>query len=236
MTAALDLTDVVIDVAAITHTKKCGACGERGHMRQICPKVPYKGETLEQRRARQEARQRECSKQRWMKNKEQYKEASKRSYQRHAKKRIASVAAYQAANPDKRKEWFIRYQDENRERLKAERKAERERRCIENPKATWLKETFKAAQARARKRGLPFDKRIPSLELPSTCPVLGIVLVYGGLMGKSSPNSPSLDRIWPELGYVVSNLRVISNRANTLKNDATLDELRAVVRDMEKFS
>ncbi|WP_145960516.1 hypothetical protein [Novosphingobium meiothermophilum] len=41
-------------------------------------------------------------------------------------------------------------------------------------------------------------------------------------------NSPSLDRIEPELGYVPGNTIVISNRANRLKSDATIDELRAI--------
>lgn len=41
-------------------------------------------------------------------------------------------------------------------------------------------------------------------------------------------NSPSLDRIEPDLGYVAGNAIVISNRANRLKSDATIDELRAI--------
>lgn len=49
------------------------------------------------------------------------------------------------------------------------------------------------------------------------------------------PNSPSLDRIVPERGYVAGNLRVISNRANTLKNNATIDEMRLVLADLERI-
>ena len=46
-------------------------------------------------------------------------------------------------------------------------------------------------------------------------------------------NSPSLDRIRLELGYVKGNVRVISGRANLLKNDATIEELEAVLGDMK---
>ena len=55
------------------------------------------------------------------------------------------------------------------------------------------------------------------------CPVLGIPLVIGE--GACSDNSPSIDRIIPELGYVKGNIKVISRRANRIKNDATPDEL-----------
>ena len=47
------------------------------------------------------------------------------------------------------------------------------------------------------------------------------------------PDSPSLDRIVPELGYVKGNIRVISNRANHLKSDATLEEHRKILLDAE---
>jgi len=57
------------------------------------------------------------------------------------------------------------------------------------------------------------------------CPILGIPLIPG--IGAQSPNSPSLDRIIPSLGYVKGNIAVISYRANAMKNDATIDELES---------
>jgi hypothetical protein len=47
-------------------------------------------------------------------------------------------------------------------------------------------------------------------------------------------NSPSLDRIVPEKGYVAGNIRVISQRANRIKSNATVEELRAVLKDLQK--
>ena len=38
--------------------------------------------------------------------------------------------------------------------------------------------------------------------------------------------SPSLDRIVPDRGYVPGNVRVVSDRANRLKGDRNLEELR----------
>jgi hypothetical protein len=59
------------------------------------------------------------------------------------------------------------------------------------------------------------------------CPVLGLPLFPG--RGQPTANSPSIDRVDPSLGYVRDNVWVISNRANMIKNDATLEELEALV-------
>lgn len=53
---------------------------------------------------------------------------------------------------------------------------------------------------------------------------------------KSTPafNSPSVDKIIPQLGYVKGNVQIISNRANIMKNDATLEDVKALLKYMEK--
>ena len=86
---------------------------------------------------------------------------------------------------------------------------------------------FQGARSRARKYGLAFDISIEDVKVPELCPVLGMRLVVNS--GKCQPNSPTLDRIDSSLGYVKGNVVVISHRANTIKNDATIDELRLVL-------
>lgn len=44
--------------------------------------------------------------------------------------------------------------------------------------------------------------------------------------------SPSLDRLDSSKGYVKGNVRVISKRANQLKNNATVEEMRMVLADL----
>lgn len=68
--------------------------------------------------------------------------------------------------------------------------------------------------------------------MPTICPVLGIPLVLG--QGKLHDNSPTLDRIIPELGYVKGNVKVISYKANRIKNNGTLADLEAVIRYMKQ--
>lgn len=84
-------------------------------------------------------------------------------------------------------------------------------------------------RSRAKAAGIPFDLVVQDITVPEVCPVLGIPLVrHQGKKGYH-PDSPSLDRKVPALGYVKGNVVVMSARANLLKNDASLAELEAVV-------
>lgn len=87
------------------------------------------------------------------------------------------------------------------------------------------------ARARARKAGMDATIRSVDLDWPTHCPVLGIELDYTTPVGQRplrGANLPSLDRWDNAKGYVLGNVRVISLRANLLKNDATWQELMAV--------
>lgn len=85
------------------------------------------------------------------------------------------------------------------------------------------------AMLRARERNIPFNLEVDDISVPETCPILGIRLYSGG------QNAPSLDRIIPELGYTKGNVRVVSKRANTLKNDATVEEMELILADLKKI-
>jgi hypothetical protein len=80
------------------------------------------------------------------------------------------------------------------------------------------------ARARAKQLGVPFKLRRADVHLPERCPVFSMVMTVGG-----GDAAPSLDRIIPELGYVPGNVVVISQRANRIKNNATLCELQQLV-------
>lgn len=95
---------------------------------------------------------------------------------------------------------------------------------------------LKNAQLRAKKKGLEFNITIEDIVIPDVCPVLGIPLVkhFGKGIKGSQPNSPSLDRIDSSKGYVKGNVRVISWRANDLKRNATIEEVRKILEYMER--
>tara|TARA_R110000868_G_scaffold233787_1_gene487510 strand:+ start:221 stop:739 length:519 start_codon:yes stop_codon:yes gene_type:complete len=79
----------------------------------------------------------------------------------------------------------------------------------------------------AKERGLPFNLEESDIIIPEFCPVLGIRLE---LPSKARTDaSVSIDRITPSLGYVKGNIVIVSWRANFIKSDATLEELKRLV-------
>lgn len=56
----------------------------------------------------------------------------------------------------------------------------------------------------------------------------------GETRGGAAP-APSLDRFDNAKGYTPENIVVISSRANRLKSNASLEELQAIVKYMEKY-
>lgn len=89
-----------------------------------------------------------------------------------------------------------------------------------------------AAKKRAKSKGIAFDLRAEDIVIPDRCPLLGVPLQRAANFRGSS--SPSLDRIRSDHGYVRGNVWVISYRANAIKNDATLAELRMIVDGLER--
>jgi hypothetical protein len=91
---------------------------------------------------------------------------------------------------------------------------------------------YHAARRRARAKDIPFNINAKDIDIPITCPLLGVVLKKNkSASNYAGPASPSLDRIIPSLGYVKGNIRVISFRANVIKQDATLEELELLVKN-----
>lgn len=88
-----------------------------------------------------------------------------------------------------------------------------------------------SARERANKSGVPFDLSKEDIVVPETCPVLGITLEVNE--NRVADSSPTLDRFIPELGYTKGNVAVISYRANRIKTDASVNELRALVNWMD---
>ena len=94
----------------------------------------------------------------------------------------------------------------------------------ENPE----KSMYVLLKSRAKKQDIDFNLDIEDLKIPNECPVLNIPIyreaVKGGKKGPKQ-NSPSVDRIDNNKGYIKGNIQVISHRANTMKGSATPKEL-----------
>ena len=98
--------------------------------------------------------------------------------------------------------------------------------CRKEYKTDWthnnpVKTLLSMARYRAKRDGIVFDIVESDIVIPSHCPILGIPLHCGAGVGGHLPNSPSLDKIIPELGYVRGNIAVISHKANAMKYNET---------------
>ena len=85
---------------------------------------------------------------------------------------------------------------------------------------------FQRAKTRAKERGLEFNLDLSDIEIPDTCPILGISLNVNSGKSGAYVNSPSLDRIDNDLGYVKGNVWVISQLANAMKSKASVLQLQ----------
>jgi len=83
-----------------------------------------------------------------------------------------------------------------------------------------------AAKRRAKKNKLEFNLTEEDIIIPNRCPILDVPLIKSKEKQKS--NSPSLDRIDNTKGYIKGNVRVISLKANSLKNNMTLFQIEAL--------
>jgi hypothetical protein len=90
---------------------------------------------------------------------------------------------------------------------------------------------YTSAKHRAKKAGIPFTITLKDIVIPEYCPVLNTPIFT--IDGELCPNAPSLDKFIPELGYTPGNITVISHKANTMKNNATLEEIQLLLNWMK---
>lgn len=103
-----------------------------------------------------------------------------------------------------------------------------------NYRKQYLEHMLNGALKRAFARDVPFGisvdevMRLHAVLETGVCELTGIAFEIGN--GKVGPNSPSLDRIKPELGYVDGNLRVIIFALNSAMGDWGLETLIEMVK------
>lgn len=88
-----------------------------------------------------------------------------------------------------------------------------------------LNQTYSVIKYKCDKNSVPFDFCLDDLApFPLQCPVLDIDIDYFKKGQGGSNHSPSIDRLVPSKGYVTGNVRIISQKANRLKQDASIEE------------
>lgn len=139
--------------------------------------------------------------------------------------RAADSARRKATRGDAIREREMRHYLKNKDRINA-------KRSVKYRALSDSERLFKFAKGRAAAKKLTFTITTADIVVPEFCPVLGIPLARH--KGTPRPHSPSLDRIDPTKGYVPGNVQVLSQRANAIKNDATLEELEALVTHLRR--
>lgn len=120
---------------------------------------------------------------------------------------------------------------------------------IENRKEwekSWKKEYFEykpqkrliwAAKKRAKEKGLDFNITEDDIIIPEKCPYLKTKFSYNAPRGSDRRTVITLDRIDSSKGYIKGNIEVISHLANTMKSNATQEELINFAKTiLEKFN
>lgn len=91
-----------------------------------------------------------------------------------------------------------------------------------------IKHLIANIKVKCRRENIPFNISIDDFDdFPVHCPDLNVELIYGNI-GKASPQSATIDKIIPKLGYICGNVRIISYRANTMKQNASLEEMKTI--------
>lgn len=104
------------------------------------------------------------------------------------------------------------------EEKQAQNEKRREIRKVSPESSLWSQ-----AKKRAKNKGIEFSIDVDDIIVTKLCPILWIPLQVGE--GKLTVNSPSLDRVDNNRGYVKGNIMVVSHLANTMKSSATEEQL-----------
>ena len=127
-----------------------------------------------------------------------------------------------------------KYRVENKEFIKERHKEFRKKNyTTEKRRASYIKnietEILNHAKHRAKLKNMEFNLTKEDIIIPEYCPVLGIKL---NPLDKLA--TPSLDRIDNNKGYIKGNIKIISNKANRLKNNGTIEEFEKIINYMKK--
>lgn len=168
-------------------------------------------------------------------NKDKLRDYAKEHYQKSKearKQQRDNRSEEQKAND---KNYGIQYYKLNKDKYKAYRQQdhikEKQRefeKVYKQDRTNYLKIRLQNIKTRAKKKGFEFNITLDDIIAPDKCPILNIPIfikeIATNITG-ASPNAPSVDRIDNTKGYIKGNVQVISFKANSMKNNATPEEL-----------
>jgi len=97
-----------------------------------------------------------------------------------------------------------------------------------------IRSRFDVKRQNSKAKGVEFSVQLSDLDIPLSCPILGITLDYFAENSKAD-NYPTFDRIDNTRGYVSGNVHIVSWRANRIKNDGTAEEHRKIAEYLDSL-
>lgn len=85
---------------------------------------------------------------------------------------------------------------------------------------------YHISKSRAKKKGLEFNIEKSDIVIPDICPILRIPFDHSRYKGRRF-NGASIDRIDSSKGYIKGNIQIVSDLANRMKANATIEQLKA---------
>ncbi len=165
------------------------------------------------------------------KRKARHKRAAQKYAERHPDRIKTQARKWRKNNADYVREKNRKWKVDNPARVKESMIAWRE-----VPKNR-IRSIVKSRIADAIRRGIPLDQKamLALVENPPThCQISGVLLDYSAGRGRNVGNSPSIDRIDPNRGYVKGNIAVVTHRINTIKSFGTAAEHRIIAEFLER--
>lgn len=170
----------------------------------------------------------------------------KRAYDKSRYEKVKNDPKFHA----KKLEHGQKYRETHKEQIKNYSVEYNMRPEVVERKATWYQEKMskmsikerlelmvKRASHRAKLKGVDFNITWEDVEYVEICPILEIPLNWGETSNEGGRNidTPSLDRINPELGYVKGNVKIISTLANMMKSSASKEQISLFCKNINKY-
>lgn len=156
--------------------------------------------------------------------------------------RKSYMRAYQS-RPE-RKAYRKAYYEANKEKLQEQGRKSARRWRAKHPdkiREAWEKwyaenpgmKMIHRIKSKANHSNIPFDLTPSDIQIPNICPILGIPITFDD---PKAPGYPNLDRIVPSKGYVSGNVKIISRKANLMKQDGTAEQHEAIAKYIKENS
>lgn len=161
-----------------------------------------------------------------------------KSYDLHNKEALSiSAKTYRLRTRESRILYEKEYRLRNKEALSiSSKKAYYQNKEVRHTKlmANWERHMLKNTKAAAKRNNRECTLVLNDILIPEKCPYLNIPLTRTIGKGIVSTNA-SLDRIDSTKGYIPDNVQVISYLANTIKNNATKEQLIIFAKNILKI-